>query len=207
MSSRTHREHPCLCTVSSQPYYCARCSELPDNHVRVDHRSGNLTVVSSASLCQCQLHWILLSDRGDGIGLGVCQSCFADWNRAPIGRQLQSLILYLDYASQVNRRRATDATQSSISLESEVVGYEIQDRTGRRNEFLTSTVVDDREGLQIRVRRPRGEQHVPEHLTPGEATFVEWGPVFGQPDQPVGRSSRVCPTCRAPPDTVCTCPQ
>ena len=171
-------EHPCACVISLTRYSCLCCGAV--------------------SLCHCQLHWIFSTKEG------LCVACLARHVReltpAEQGTQWRA---YIDALSSINRSRALRSVYEARTTTPEVTS------TWRGGpQFLLTTVVDEREGIAITVSRPRGEQNTPSHLQQGQATFVEWGPVYGEDghrDVPIP-GPEPCPGCRRPPGSICGCP-
>ena len=168
-------DHPCLCDVSCTQYTCFGCG--------------------TESLCYCQLHWVCTSKKG------LCLSCLDRHIRefTPVQQGIQWRS-YLDALSDAHRSQAIRNVQGAQTTTHEVIS------TGPGGaQFLLTTVVDEREGITIKVSRPRGEQNTPNHLQQGEATFIEWGPTYGERDRKIPGLDP-CPGCWLPSGHVCSCP-
>ena len=172
---RVLSDHPCACPVSGARYYCVACGTNP--------------------LCHCQLHWIFATDEG------LCVSCLARHIQQlnPIEQGLQWR-RYLDGVSGQLRQRATRSIYAS-----QTTAYEVESTGTGGPQFLITTIVDEREGITIKVSRPRGEQNAPTHIQQSEATIIEWGPTYGERDRTIPGPGP-CPGCQLPPGHMCSCP-
>ena len=96
---------PCACPVSSTDYRCVWCPLAPP---------------SQAPLCQCQLHWILITNTVSptGPGRGVCIAC----QRRSVqedtqGQRLAALTQLLDTLSDIHRYRIDRNLDSGVTRE------------------------------------------------------------------------------------------